>query len=296
MQSVQFPSKRFLRNAAIITVIVGGLVFVQTKWFRNVIRNEKKDAVSAIGELTVREAIAKDSNQNGISDWEERLWGLDPTVAITDGVSNKTIIEQRRGQFAGSAEATPPTQTDKISRDLFALSTALEQNNTDTEAVERIAEELGTEISASGFPNRFRLGDIKTVKTTQKSLQTYHQALSNIYKKYPTLGSELTEIATASDTGVVEDPGSLEATATAYQVLAKEFAAISVPIGIADHHLGIINSLDHIGSSIRLLIQLEEDGINALLGASFYGNYTVVLSTHSEAIQNYLSDYSIISE
>ncbi len=296
MQSVSLPSKRFFRNAAIITVIVGVLIVIQTKWFRNSIRNEKKDTTAALGNLTVQEAITKDSNQNTIPDWEERLWGLDPTVAITDGVSNKTIIEQRRKQFQSENTEENLTETDKIGRDLFALSAALEQNDTDIEALQKMAEEIGREVTSKGFTNQFRLADIKTVKTTKQSLETYYQTISRIYKKYPALGTELTEIATASDTGVIEDPGSLQATATAYQALAQEFAKISVPIGVSSHHLGIINSLDHIGSSIQLIIKMEEDGINALVGASFYGNYTVLLSEYSDALQKYLTDYSILGE
>lgn len=291
MQPITPPSKKFFRSAAVVTGIVAILITVQTAWFRGLFQSEKPASAIPDG-LTVRQAIQNDSNQNSIPDWEERLWGLDPTVAVTDGVANKVLVEQKRKQYQ-TGEAAPTTKTDQLSRSLFALSVALGED-ADAAVLEKIAEEIGAQINTNGLVNQYRLASIKTVQTTQASLEAYYAALSARYKKYPTIGTELPLIAAASDTGVIEDPEALRVIAVAHKALARELAAIPTPIGITTYHLAIINHLDHIGSSIELILALEEDGVDAVLGAGFYGNYTLALAQSSEALKEYLSEYSIL--
>ncbi|HSE57012.1 MAG TPA: hypothetical protein VLB02_02930, partial [Candidatus Paceibacterota bacterium] len=164
----------------------------------------------------------------------------------------------------------------------------------DAATLQKIAADIGADINTNGLVNRYRLADIKTVQTTQASLEAYHAAFSTIYNKYSTIGTELTPIAAAADTGVIEDPEGLRTIAVAYQSLAQKIAAVRAPIGVAAYHLAIINELDHIGKSIELILALEDGGINAMIGASFYGNYTLALANSSRALKEYLTEYSIL--
>ncbi len=292
------PSKKFVRNALIITSIGGVIILFQTNWFHTIIQSKKEKLLAENSNLTIRQLVEKDSNGNGIPDWEEQMWGLDPAVAITNGVSNKSLVEQKRKEFQAGNNVTvaPSSKTDKIAQSLYALTTALGQDNADIETLKTMAEQAGAEVNTDGFMNQYHPATIKIIPTSQKSLQTYYTAFSKRYDAYPNIGDDLNMVATASDTGTIDNPDALAAIATSYKSLAKDLAKTSVPVGAALYHLQIINSLDHIGDSIQLILLMNKDGIQGVIGTGFYEKYSLELSQSSSNLKDYLASYSILSE
>src|SRR5690348_17285703 len=100
------PSKQFLIRGGIATGIVALILIVQTDWFRALFN--KPPLPPTTSDKTVGEFIAKDSNGNGIADWEEKLWGLDPTALYTNGVPNKQIIEEKKHALGVSDKNAEP--------------------------------------------------------------------------------------------------------------------------------------------------------------------------------------------
>ena len=95
------PSKKFIKR---ISIIFGALIIIfVASFFVN-----KKETVTfpensglSVGKLkkaTVEDLISKDSDQDGISDWEENLWGTDPNnkVSNSSGVSDKEYIDNKK--------------------------------------------------------------------------------------------------------------------------------------------------------------------------------------------------------
>ncbi|MBY0329001.1 hypothetical protein K2Q02_02830, partial [Patescibacteria group bacterium] len=74
MQKPSLPSKQFLIRGGIATGIVTLILIVQTEWFLGLF-NKKPQQIDP--NITIGDAIAKDSNGNGIPDWEERRLGQD---------------------------------------------------------------------------------------------------------------------------------------------------------------------------------------------------------------------------
>ncbi|MEX2052408.1 MAG: hypothetical protein WD991_01775, partial [Candidatus Paceibacterota bacterium] len=78
------------------------------------------------GNDILADLVGRDTDGDGISDWEESLWGTDPTKKDTDlnGVSDgDEIAELKRqaGMTGGENESQSDlSQTDKFSRELFA--------------------------------------------------------------------------------------------------------------------------------------------------------------------------------
>ena len=127
----KYPSKKFLIRGAIAASIVATILIVQTPWFLNLFKKKEEARKEALSNATVGELVGKDSNNNGIADWEERLWGLDPTKLTTNGVANKTIIEQKRKQLGGTDD-TPLNENDRLARDLFMVASAVGQEGVAT--------------------------------------------------------------------------------------------------------------------------------------------------------------------
>ncbi len=95
------PSRKFVIRTATIAIllIVAISVYKITLFIKD--KLTKKDPVV----MTIKsDVIQKDSNNNGIPDWEESLWGLDPKG---DGVSNKEFIMTQKEALAKENNVNP---------------------------------------------------------------------------------------------------------------------------------------------------------------------------------------------
>lgn len=87
------PSKKFA--SIIISIIVIIALFFATKWIISIIK-ERKISKDSPTPMTVGSLIQKDSNKNGIADWEEYLWGLNPEK---NGQENKDFIMAKKKPY-----------------------------------------------------------------------------------------------------------------------------------------------------------------------------------------------------
>ena len=89
MKKEFLPSKKFFirLTVAIVLIIVGFLIYKVSIYFKNRNSNNIAKQVKVINQ------VQDDSNNNGIPDWEERLWGLNPNK---DGEANKEFILNKR--------------------------------------------------------------------------------------------------------------------------------------------------------------------------------------------------------
>jgi hypothetical protein len=291
------PSKQFIIRGAIAIGIVAILLTVQTSWFQSLInKNPSKDAYAT--DLTVGDIINKDSNGNGVPDWEEKLWGLDPTVLYTNGTPNNQIIEEKKRALgvSGTVDEQSLNETDKLSRELFTLATALGQSGeVDSATLEQIAATFGSSIDTERVTNQYSVKDIQTVKTTTQFLTTYTAQLRKILDRYDQNQSDIDVVITALETGDDSGLSSLTATKTQYRALARELAAIPVPIGVAAYHLNMINGIAGIADSFTFIQELSENGIGALVGVAIYRQYSTLFDTAVFDMAQYLTDYGILS-
>lgn len=292
------PSKSFLIRGGVATGIIGLLLIVQTSWFQNIFSKSSSEGVKVDPNTTVGDLVVKDSNSNGIPDWQERLWGLDPTVATTNGVSNKTIIEERRKSLEGAGgQSGPLNETDILAQQLYSVTTALGQSGViNGDSLASIGANLGETIDLKQATNYYSIKDISTVKTTASSLRSYYNTMANIVTKYGDDSAEVDIIVSALETGDYDKLSVLPQKAISYKALSKSLQSIRVPVGVADYHLAIINGLYGIAESFNYLAEMEDNGINALAGIGIYKTYALRTDEALINMSNYLVQYGIIQE
>ncbi len=287
------PSKKFLIRGGIATGILALILIVQTPWFSSLFSGKNSKGL-AISDATVGEIVGKDSNGNGIADWEERLWGLDPTVSTTNGVSNKSIIEAKRRTLQGDTETGPLNETDRLARELFGFTNALGDSSVNKEGLSSLAVKLGQEGAKPNTLPIYSLKEIKTVQTNRINLISYEKNLSTILSSYDT---DLAEIDTFINSIETENYSNLEDfdnTVKFYNSLSTTIIKISVPIGIAQYHLDIANSIAGIGKSFEKMKLLEDNGVMALVGLSEYRYHEQRLTDSLEKMTIYFNQYGII--
>jgi len=292
MKASGLPSKQFLIRGGIATGIVALILIAQTNWFLGLFGKKARPLDPS---LTVGDAIAKDSNGNGIPDWEERLWGLDPTELYTGDMSNKEIIDNKKRALGLTVEDDKDlNETDRLARQLFSISTSLGQEGASLDDIGEVGGALGDSVDVKSIPNHYFYKDIKTTATTATSLRSYQQKFVTITKKYATAQADIETVLTAIDTGDYTTISQVKQTAVSYKAYSKELAAMTIPIGVAQFHLDIINGLYGMAESFQYFSDLEENPVLGFKGLAIYKQYSMSYEIAGEYLNMYLTEYGIL--
>ncbi|MCC7160769.1 hypothetical protein IT399_03560 [Candidatus Nomurabacteria bacterium] len=240
------------------------------------------------GDATVADLVNKDSDGDGVLDWEEPLWGLDPTKKeTTPGVPDSTVIAKLKTENGYSLETpsgttsttTQPeeklTQTDKFSRELFSTTATLSQNGAlDQTTVDKISTSLTEQIKNTVIRKTYTLADLKIVdNTSSQTVKSYFDALNNANKKYATKTSVIEVLQKA-----VIDENNIDSNALAEldpiidqtKKTLEEILKISVPKVFASLHLDFINAGERLIENTEDMRLFDKDPIAAMGAFSKY--------------------------
>ena len=245
--------------------------------------------------LALKDLVNKDTDGDGILDWEEGLWGKDPlkketargipdSVTITKLKAEQRTSDNDNGQGESSPKEESLTQTDKFSRELFSTVATLSQNGAIDEAtVEKIGDSLADHIQNTAPRKVFLISDIKTTnENSVQSFTTYNNALNNIYKIYTVNYTVLDVLQkfTADENNVDAsilkelDP-IIEQTKKAISAMVK----MTVPQALLTLHLNIINVLQRLVENISDIRLYDSDVIVTLSGINEYGENATKLES-----------------
>ncbi len=292
------PSRQFALIIAIC--IVGVLVTLYiTSQFGTKDSFSRNEYEVKNANITLEEAITLDSNKNGIADWEESLWGLDPKG---NGAENKRSIDSKKTEAGIPLEETTqptenqekPTETEQFSKNLLATVLALQENGSLTpEAIANLGNAFGQNIDAkrSVTPSYFE-SSITLTPDIYSSYKEYSDAIKRIVKKYDTLGvgSELKPI-----TDVMIEETSVAAAiklttiGKQYQSFAKEVISLKTPEGIAPFSLELANTADAIGISLEKIAVIQTDALGGMIGVDEYTTNSDRFISASEDLTSFLT-------
>jgi len=287
------PSKNFATIILIIIVFIS--LFFVIKSSISFLKNKKtsKGGDTQI-EMTVGSVVQKDSNNNGIADWEEYLWGLNPNK---NGPENKEFILSKKkvltqnGSVSASDESGSITENAMLSRQFFATIMSLQQTGQlDEAAISSISESIGQEIRATDIPDVYTKDMLVIIKDSDNSDIAYFALFNNLVTKYKEsdIGSELTIVSQ----GIVNnDPGALYAAktiATSYRLFGRELIKLPVPSSAALTNLSLANNYEKVAQSIEGLTQVISDPIVGMRAILNYKKYTDALGSDLEKMSGIL--------
>lgn len=285
------PSKKF--QASILFIIVLIIIFFSIKGIISLIKN-KKPAVREPVKVTIGEIIQKDSNSNGIADWEEYLWGLDPAK---NGPENKEFILAKKKTLAENNESSSVnssqtiTDNDVLSQEFFAAIVSLQQTGSlNDESLGAITNAIGDNVKAVEIKDVYTYNMMKVVGDGALANKTYQDNLSKLVTKYKDadIGNELTFIIQGLNN---KDPQALYAAKTvaiAYQNFGKEFIKVPVPKALASLQLSAANNYEKTGQVIHDLTTMLNDPIGGMKGILNYKKYNDALGADLEKISEIL--------
>ena len=280
------PTQKKLSPRIIIAIIIGVLLigggfFFTRKHTKNVaLIAKQQEALTS----TISEIVGKDSNNNGIADWEETLYGLNPEK---DGAKNKSIIDAKKKELGQTEilQSTPAlNETEKFSREFFATIMALQQAGTLTpEAIAGLATSLSNSIAGSSkdaYKSSYTSASIKTVSVSTSATTKYLTALGTLLTKYKAqdIGVEMQSIGIALSQNDPRPLLALSDIARSYTNLTKALLALSVPTSLAANHLALVTSTDIIAKTLPDIEQILSNPLLALPALAEYSKQNKIFT------------------
>ncbi len=295
------PSKklaRILGGSAVVVI----LVLVISSYFGNNLRflSGKKNGL-VVG--TVGEAIGKDSNNNGIPDWEESLWGFDPKG---NGKENKVAIEAKKqaakttsiGSGDDIEDINASTPTGAFSRDLLSSMLALQQAGSLTpEAIANIAASIGQTFDTKrGLTPTYKITDVTLASGDLNAARiAYKKNFQTILNKYKnsSFGSEFDIIAEGLGNSTEDSAlATLPDIATDYTNFAKDVLSQKTPKDAAVYALELANASQGIANSLRKIALFRSDVMTGLVGMDEYTKSSNSFTTATSNLGNYFGESS----
>lgn len=273
------PSNQFIARVLVLVA----LFLVIFGSYKLVIYFKHRSQTTTATDLVISpEIIQKDSNKNGIPDWEESLWGLDPAI---NGQSNKEFILAKRESLKkenGVAVTSdePVSENDALSREFFAVVMSLQQSgNLDENTLRAVSDTVGKKIVADPLPAIYTKSMIITRPSDDIEKLKYYTDYLNLNVKYKdrNIGNELTFIAAALKNN---DPGALKlvtAIGSSYRSFGKDLMKIPVTPALADIHVSLANNYERVAVSIGGLSKLLTEPITGMKGLINYKKYSDLL-------------------
>ena len=302
------PSKKFV-FLMIGFVILGIIFFVAFHFF-----SDKESFFSSkptqlqTQNATLNDLLKKDSDGDGIPDWEEALWGTDPNKTATfDGVPDRTYIENKRKELklsnptdAGGVDQN--SETAKFAQEFFASIAAMQQSGQiDSNTINNVSSALGQNIVNQTVLDKYTEGDLTLTKgDTTQDQEDYYVKAATLFEKYKTkgIGDEL-EITSGMAGAGASDKDSinkLNTIATAYEDFAKTLVLVPVPASLETYHLQIINNSNDTGIAVTNMTKIVADPVVGLSGLSEYQKYSEALILSVQDLETFLSVNGIINQ
>ncbi|HEV7702349.1 MAG TPA: hypothetical protein VGO63_02820 [Candidatus Paceibacterota bacterium] len=268
---------------------------------KTIFKNTRADGLVYNGNEQVADLVERDTDEDGVSDWQESLYGTDPTKKDTndDGVPDNIEIARRQGQTAQNGELNlniqgdegALTQTDQFSRELFSTVAALNQaGGVDQSTVDTLTDSLMGKIQNPQAKKIFVYTDMKVIQDDSKqAVKNYNDTLNKIYAKYPikyTVTYILQKlIIDENDIDETVLP-QLDPIIKQMNNIIRDMSQVNVPPSLAYLHLNMLNALEKLSENVSDIRVYDTDVIVAMSGISQYETNADALEVATNNLAN----------
>ena len=317
------PNKKIWFLLAFILLVFAGWFYFSGYKNRQIqyIAEQEKSPLAVVLEQTSQ--LDKDTDGDGLKDWEELLWKTDPNKADTDGDGtndNEEITLNRNPLKAGP--------NDKISEkeDLVAQEKAVSDSNqntltaayarkflTDYMALKQQKGEL-TDLDKQNLVNSFmdnieplavvdqyNASDIKITADTNDSVKKYAEEMKKVFivEKHTTVNepvafeSFMKAIKNKDEKETQKYIDILEYSVSNYEELVKRLISISTIKIFSKHYIEMINGLNNVEFAVKNMKLAPVDPVKAMMGKKLYDIELQRVSDAMSNIQNIFDEYEI---
>lgn len=288
----------FLFSSCLIAVVLIGTAYVSSG---PSFLSAKSVGAESTHDLLVSYA-SKDTDSDGLPDWQEALYGTDPnnahsvSASVTDGqaVAQGLVAPKFRNATTTPADASsipgpdagPQTLTDQFGKELFGQYLKARGQGKPTSADVATFVEQGVQQLKQNqvIPDTFNQGQIKVSGTGPDALLSYAASAEAVFIK-TNIDSDKTDLDYFSDAVNKGDTKALTKVkqfAQADAASARGLMSINTPRELATSHLKLANALMRVSQSLTDMSLLSTDPLRAMLG----------MATYSDSVQQVVQAFS----
>lgn len=278
------PSSKFIKSIGAIILLLAIAYFVYylivDKPFAKNSQTNLKVIDGKFGEL-----YSKDSDGDGLLDWEEDLYGTDKnkTDSNKNGIPDLAEVKPN-----GNDVAIGDNITENFSWQFASSVFALRGNNGLTEEnIDLLIESSTDKIGNFANEKKYSIGDLRIAQSESSSATNqYLQQFTQSINKIPFRSDNSAELLTQALEEDSPDKLSLISTITAkYASSIDSLLQIPVPKKYTQSHLAIINSINQIMNLDISMSQAFTDPLKAY----------IALTNYQKVIDNYKYNLDIFS-
>jgi hypothetical protein len=273
----------------------------------------------------------KDSDNDGLKDWEESLWGSDPNNADTDGdgttdgeevatnrdplvagpddiLTQTNIAKRASGRYPGGAGTEPGWYTDgsslsqEFTRRFFGDILARQKNgpidisSLDDEYLDTLIAGFDTAAELRGT---YTINDLKLIpgKPTVEQLRNYANAMGKAAQENTLEEADADPaLFIFRDALIRQDPARLTEISIISQSMfktAKAFVDIPVPTDIAKHHLTTVNNAVSLSILFKHMSETYTDPLRIMIEIKEYPSISASSRSAATAIHKYLTEQGV---
>lgn len=301
MQSLA-PGKKIIALIIICLIVVGGSLYFSS-------RNTATYTLNSVENQSGKSVFDKDSDEDGIPDWEEVLWGTDPFNPDTDGsgVGDKEKIERMKADgsenlavFENTSQVRASgnvTKTDQIAQQLLAdLINIKNSPNSVNSTPSDLANRVANEISAQpGAQNIYRVEDVRTLpgRVDPDVVMAYTNSLISVLSKYQKSPVNINTLG-INDTSDPAFKTWAQGLADYYLKISEDILAIPVQSELINFHLAIANGFGKNSDEFKIVTNADEDVVPALSAVERINNLHMEINYLFTYLEYYLSTNDII--
>lgn len=282
------PSKKIALLVVVVVILIGSIVYAL--FFAS-----KKETYVAptVSVETTNRLLAKDTDGDGLKDWEEQLWKSDPANPDSDDDGTQDGLEIKNGRnplVAGPNDKldldiitnkinteteADLSETDKFSRELFLKIIAAKKADAPPTAADLenfLNASILQEIKSQPV-KVFGEGDFQVDRAeTPEKIKAYGEKIAQIMNTKPPqpLEDELTIFERAEKNNDPNELKKLDPLIEQYRFIENSLLKTTVPESALSIHINFANGVTGMIFSITGLKYLMTDPIRALPGVDAY--------------------------
>jgi hypothetical protein len=257
---------------------------------------------------------AKDTDGDGLNDWEETIIGTDPKKADTDGDGTSDSIEISLGRDPKKAgpndkitasnlqdltstttlTAEESTITAQVSRDFFGRFLLAKKDGVkiNEATAGQIAEDVISHVPVELQSKKYTKKDIKIVPENENTHSQYAEDLYlNLETKSPKLKkNEIEIISQALESQKESDLKDIDIIINAYKNIISNILKMPVPEKVVPDHIILLNTLSALHTDISEMKYILSDPIRGYIGYQHQQTDALTLKIALENISTYFKE------
>ena len=319
------PNKKILFLLVFILLIFAGWFYFsdyKNRQIPYIAEQEKSPLVVAMDQTS---QLDKDTDADGLKDWEELLWKTDSNKADTDGDGtndNEEITFNRNPLKAGPndkisekedivaqekaiADSKKNTMTAIYARKFMSDYLTLKTQKGELTDLDKqnLVQSFMDNIKPLTVADEYSAADIKITENTGKdSIKKYAEEMRVVFIDTPSpqlsemdvFNNLMKNIKENNVKNIESDINTLKLYIAWNDRLSKIVLLLTVPKNLSKNHVEIANGFNNIKSALENMAIAKNDPVKAMMGQKLYDEQTQRIYSAMKGAQEIFNGYEII--